>query len=399
MQLSASMSEIVNLLPSKRNSPSKKKSPNKKSKPPSESADINLDFHKDQYKNCKINSMFNHKGGVGKTTQTLNMAYVLSVSQGKRTLLIDADSQCNLSAFLASRPDPDVSEEDIPVENDQTTFDYIRDVEPANLGVNSWTNYSTILDVVKPIANGNPAVSNPNLFQTSYSNLALLPGDHNLNILESIMSFNFGQNQNPVSCGCFRILFENLADNYNLDYIFVDVGPSCGVLNQLILMSCDLIIPVAFPDSHSYYSLHSLLSHILSIWLAKYTVFNSNIHDKYYSSVWGAFPKIGPLVITNYKFKNKKGETKVLLNGNRICIAHSQIIRTMRNLMAESLNDSKINHLMIFKDSPLESYYCLCNMLGGIMGNASTNRTIIAESQPALVNRLNAFIDLLNSRL
>lgn len=41
----------------------------------------------------------NQKGGVNKTTLTFNMGYLLS-EQGKRTLVIDADPQGNLSTIF-----------------------------------------------------------------------------------------------------------------------------------------------------------------------------------------------------------------------------------------------------------------------------------------------------------
>jgi cellulose biosynthesis protein BcsQ len=43
-------------------------------------------------------ALFNHKGGVGKTTLTVNIADALA-SAGKRVLLVDADPQCNLTSF------------------------------------------------------------------------------------------------------------------------------------------------------------------------------------------------------------------------------------------------------------------------------------------------------------
>ena len=45
---------------------------------------------------AQILSMINHKGGVGKTTSTLNLGKALSLL-GKRVLLIDIDPQANLS--------------------------------------------------------------------------------------------------------------------------------------------------------------------------------------------------------------------------------------------------------------------------------------------------------------
>lgn len=48
---------------------------------------------------AKVISVVNHKGGVGKTTTTLNLGKAL-VKLGYRVLLIDMDSQGNLSQAL-----------------------------------------------------------------------------------------------------------------------------------------------------------------------------------------------------------------------------------------------------------------------------------------------------------
>ena len=46
----------------------------------------------------KILSVFNNKGGVGKTTLTYHLSYALS-ELGHRVLMIDADPQCNLTIY------------------------------------------------------------------------------------------------------------------------------------------------------------------------------------------------------------------------------------------------------------------------------------------------------------
>ena len=50
----------------------------------------------------RTTAILNLKGGVAKTTTTVNMAAILAAIHGKRVLVVDADSQANTTEFLGS---------------------------------------------------------------------------------------------------------------------------------------------------------------------------------------------------------------------------------------------------------------------------------------------------------
>lgn len=55
-----------------------------------------------QESKCKVIAITNQKGGVGKTTTTFNLGVALA-KQGKRVLVVDVDSQNNLTTLRLSK--------------------------------------------------------------------------------------------------------------------------------------------------------------------------------------------------------------------------------------------------------------------------------------------------------
>jgi hypothetical protein len=60
----------------------------------------------------------------------------------------------------------------------------------------------------------------------------------------------------------FRVV-KVAACNANADFVTIDVGPSSGIINKVIIMGSDYILPVTFVDFNSICSGEGLLTVVL----------------------------------------------------------------------------------------------------------------------------------------
>jgi len=146
----------------------------------------------------KILAVSNQKGGVGKTTTSVNLASSLSYL-GKKVLLVDVDHQANATTFM---------------------------------GVNRSNLEYTVADIFMEYVTINQAV-----VSIKSVNVDILPARFELSNIEGkIMNH---QNKDYILSNAL----ESVRDNY--DYIIIDCPPSLGIVTLNALIASDsVLIPV-----------------------------------------------------------------------------------------------------------------------------------------------------------
>ena len=175
-------------------------------------------------------SVFNHKGGVGKTTLTVNLAAALA-ERGRRVLLVDSDPQCNLTSYLVDGEVVDDLLDKSDGEEGRTVWSAVKPVSEALGGVTR----------VEPIELGIEGLEG----------LYLVPGDIRLSEFEGDLNEFWAQCLQRKARGfrgtsAISDLVTQLCEEFEIDYVFYDSGPNIGPLNRAILLDCDqFIVPVA----------------------------------------------------------------------------------------------------------------------------------------------------------
>ncbi|WP_223643967.1 ParA family protein [Corallococcus sp. EGB] len=205
---------------------------------------------------AKIVSLFNHKGGVSKTTTTFNLGWALA-SLGKRVLLVDGDPQCNLTGMVLGF-------------DGKSDFDVFYTQNPdANLCAG-----------LAPVFASQKALTPAKVVATTKSGMQLLAGHIDLSDYEAQMAVAF---TTPVALPALRnmpgsvgALLRMTAEENEVDVVLVDMSPSIGAFNQAIFLGSDFFFVPTSPDYFCLLAVDSLAK-VLPKWNAGATSFRTGV--------------------------------------------------------------------------------------------------------------------------
>jgi len=194
-------------------------------------------------------AMFNHKGGVSKTTTTFHLGWMLA-SLGHRVVLVDADPQCNLSGLILGFKGETEFEDFYEA---QTTRNIRAGLAPA---------FESQPRAIEPVE----CVPVPGC-----DRLFLLPGHIRLSEYEVTLGIAqelSGTIQTLQNLpGSISYLLKVTAERYDADYVLIDMNPSLSSINQNLLMTSDFFVVPTSPDLFSVMAIESL-STVLPRWHA-----------------------------------------------------------------------------------------------------------------------------------
>lgn len=206
-------------------------------------------------------AIFNHKGGVGKTTLTVNTAFAL-VEKGKRVLLVDSDPQCNLTSYLI----------------EDSVVDKMLDESDTAAGKTLWSAIKPIAETTGDLIDIEPIEHENDLY--------ILPGDIQLAQFETLLGDMWGDCFQSRVRGlrgvtALSLVVNRVCNKLKIDYVFYDSGPNIGPLNRAILLDCDHFIIPAACDLFSIRALKTL-GKTLSEWIKGWVVIDQLAPDGVY---------------------------------------------------------------------------------------------------------------------
>lgn len=259
----------------------------------------------------RILSVFNNKGGVGKTTLAFHLAHALA-TLGKRVLAVDLDPQCNLT--INGIPVEEIQamwDPEVPYIDEPGFTDSRKAVPPAEF-TKLLNKPRTVHFLLKPAEEGTGEIESlPPPFRLA-ENLDILPGRLTLHMFEEAVARRWSDAfvGNPLAIRTIseiRRLIHAYADRNGYDYALVDTSPSLGPLNKVALSIVDAFLIPCAPDLFSLYGIRNI-GNSLSRWTAELKTLYSLIPPARRTSFPDHFVRF--LGYTVYNAKLRTGATE-----------------------------------------------------------------------------------------
>ncbi|QRG86049.1 ParA family protein [Bulleidia sp. zg-1006] len=205
-------------------------------------------------------SIINEKGGVGKTSITLNLAYGLA-KEKRKILLIDLDPQHNLSSIVINRKQEQEKEKLFIQYMENKSLQETMNFQQAKNEIQSMMNYAIEVENKKTVANVllNPSDVKNNIIKTKYENMDVLAASHELSYIENRL-----KNENNRD-GRLKKALQFIENDY--DYAIIDNSPFESALTYNSISACkseeDLVIIPTKLDYESFQGLNHTIETIL----------------------------------------------------------------------------------------------------------------------------------------
>ncbi|RFB80432.1 ParA family protein [Methylovirgula sp. 4M-Z18] len=208
----------------------------------------------------KIVTVFNNKGGVGKTTLTYHLAHALG-ELGKRVLLIDLDPQCNLTIVALEMEA--IHEIWTAEDNFIEDFANARD-ETGAVGFSQMLEKPrSIHFTLKPAEDGTAEIETLPPPAILKDNVHIIPGRLTLHLFEAKIGERWSgiYQGDPLSIRTatrIRTLAHEYAKTHGYEIVILDTSPSLGALNRHLLSLADGFMIPCSPDLFSVYGIKNI---------------------------------------------------------------------------------------------------------------------------------------------